>query len=114
MAQHPNIRALTERWQVVTFEAPTGQARTTICGCAETDIMSHITIVQGHPDPAGGHFCHAPADAYACAAKPGLIGSRGWADAAHSSLRTGAGSRRVRSRSRRPNSTPSGRLSAWR
>lgn len=24
-----------------------------------------IVILQGHPDPAGGHFCHALADAYA-------------------------------------------------
>ncbi len=24
-----------------------------------------LVIVQGHPDPAGGHFCHALADAYA-------------------------------------------------
>ena len=23
-----------------------------------------ITIIQGHPDPAGGHFVHALADAY--------------------------------------------------
>lgn len=27
-----------------------------------------IVIVQGHPDPAGGHLCHALADAYAEAA----------------------------------------------
>lgn len=27
--------------------------------------MSRIAIVQGHPDPVGGHFCHALADAYA-------------------------------------------------
>ncbi len=25
----------------------------------------NIVIVQGHPDPAGGHLCHAPADSYA-------------------------------------------------
>lgn len=25
--------------------------------------------MQGHPDPAGGHFCHALADAYAAAAR---------------------------------------------
>lgn len=25
----------------------------------------HIVIIQGHPDPAGGHLCHALADAYA-------------------------------------------------
>ncbi len=27
--------------------------------------MSRITVIQGHPDPAGGHFCNALADAYA-------------------------------------------------
>jgi putative NADPH-quinone reductase len=26
--------------------------------------MARLAIVQGHPDPAGGHFCHALADAY--------------------------------------------------
>jgi putative NADPH-quinone reductase len=33
--------------------------------------MSRVTIIQGHPDPAGGHFCHALAETYgrgACAA----------------------------------------------
>lgn len=29
---------------------------------------SRILIVQGHPDPAGGHLCHALADAYAAGA----------------------------------------------
>ena len=24
-----------------------------------------VAILQGHPDPAGGHLCHALADAYA-------------------------------------------------
>lgn len=24
-----------------------------------------VAIIQGHPDPAGGHLCHALADAYA-------------------------------------------------
>ena len=28
-----------------------------------------IALVQGHPDPRGGHFCHALADAYAAGAK---------------------------------------------
>lgn len=28
-------------------------------------MSRRITIIQGHPDPAGGHFCHALADAYA-------------------------------------------------
>ncbi|MES1945550.1 NAD(P)H dehydrogenase (quinone) [Salinisphaera sp. PC39] len=28
-----------------------------------------ILIIQGHPDPAGGHFCHAAAAAYADAAR---------------------------------------------
>jgi len=29
---------------------------------------SRILIIQGHPDPAGGHFCHALADSYGGAA----------------------------------------------
>lgn len=28
-------------------------------------MPKHIAIILGHPDPAGGHFCHALADAYA-------------------------------------------------
>jgi putative NADPH-quinone reductase len=28
-------------------------------------VARKIAIIQGHPDPAGGHFCHALADAYA-------------------------------------------------
>jgi putative NADPH-quinone reductase len=28
-------------------------------------MPSRIVIIQGHPDPAGGHYCHALADAYA-------------------------------------------------
>lgn len=28
-----------------------------------------ILVIQGHPDPRGGHFCHALADAYARAAR---------------------------------------------
>lgn len=31
--------------------------------------MSRVTIVQGHPDPAGGHYCHALANAYAVGAR---------------------------------------------
>ena len=31
--------------------------------------MSNILVIQGHPDPAGGHLCHALADAYAAAAR---------------------------------------------
>lgn len=27
-------------------------------------MARHIAIIQGHPDPDGGHFCHALADAY--------------------------------------------------
>jgi putative NADPH-quinone reductase len=27
--------------------------------------MGRVAILQGHPDPAGGHLCHALADAYA-------------------------------------------------
>ena len=34
-------------------------------------MPKQIVIIQGHPDPAGGHFCHALADAYADAAKQG-------------------------------------------
>ena len=30
-----------------------------------------VTIIQGHPDAAGGHFCHALADAYAAGAREG-------------------------------------------
>jgi putative NADPH-quinone reductase len=30
--------------------------------------MSRILVVQGHPDAAGGHLCHALAEAYAAAA----------------------------------------------
>lgn len=28
-----------------------------------------VVLIQGHPDPAGGHYCHALADAYAAGAK---------------------------------------------
>lgn len=31
-------------------------------------MSRRITLIQGHPDPAGGHFCHALADAYAASA----------------------------------------------
>jgi len=31
----------------------------------------HVTIIQGHPDPAGGHLCNALADAYAEGAQTG-------------------------------------------
>ncbi len=31
--------------------------------------MSRILLIQGHPDPAGGHLCHALAEAYARAAR---------------------------------------------
>lgn len=31
--------------------------------------MATILILQGHPDPAGGHLCHALADAYAAGAE---------------------------------------------
>jgi len=34
-------------------------------------MTRRILIVQGHPDPAGGHFCHALADAYAAGATAG-------------------------------------------
>jgi putative NADPH-quinone reductase len=30
-----------------------------------------IALVQGHPDPRGGHFCHALAEAYAAGARQG-------------------------------------------
>lgn len=32
-------------------------------------MSRRILVIQGHPDPAGGHFCHALADAYAGAAR---------------------------------------------
>lgn len=32
-------------------------------------MSKHIVIIQGHPDPAGGHFCHALATAYEQAAR---------------------------------------------
>ena len=28
-------------------------------------MAKRIAIIQGHPDPGGGHLCHALADAYA-------------------------------------------------
>jgi putative NADPH-quinone reductase len=31
-------------------------------------MARRILIIQGHPDPAGGHFCHALAEAYAAGA----------------------------------------------
>lgn len=27
-------------------------------------MARRLVVIQGHPDPAGGHLCHAPADAY--------------------------------------------------
>jgi putative NADPH-quinone reductase len=33
--------------------------------------MTRIAIIQGHPDPAQGHLCHALADAYAAGAAEG-------------------------------------------
>jgi putative NADPH-quinone reductase len=33
------------------------------------DTKKHILILQGHPDPAGGHLCHALAKAYADGAR---------------------------------------------
>jgi putative NADPH-quinone reductase len=30
-----------------------------------------VAIIQGHPDPKGGHFCHALADAYTAGARDG-------------------------------------------
>ncbi len=32
-------------------------------------MSRRIAIIQGHPDPAGGHFCHALAEAYAAGAE---------------------------------------------
>jgi len=37
----------------------------------EEAMAERITIIQGHPDPAGGHLGHALADAYASAARDG-------------------------------------------
>jgi putative NADPH-quinone reductase len=31
--------------------------------------MSNVLVIQGHPDPAGGHLCHALAEAYMDAAR---------------------------------------------
>ncbi|HEY8579822.1 MAG TPA: NAD(P)H-dependent oxidoreductase [Beijerinckiaceae bacterium] len=31
--------------------------------------MARVLVIQGHPDPAGGRFCHALADAYASGAR---------------------------------------------
>ena len=31
-------------------------------------MRKRILVIQGHPDPAGGHFCHALGDAYASSA----------------------------------------------
>lgn len=31
-------------------------------------MAKRITVIQGHPDPAGGHLCHALADVYASGA----------------------------------------------
>jgi putative NADPH-quinone reductase len=31
--------------------------------------LMKIAVIQGHPDPAGGHFCNALADAYVTGAK---------------------------------------------
>lgn len=33
-----------------------------------TDAPKRLLLIQGHPDPAGGHFCHALAQSYADAA----------------------------------------------
>ena len=38
--------------------------------------MSHIIIIEGHPDAKPGHFCHALADAYAAGAEAGGHGVR--------------------------------------
>ena len=32
-------------------------------------MSTQVLLIQGHPDPAGGHFCHALADAYADGAR---------------------------------------------
>jgi len=32
-------------------------------------MAQRIVIIQGHPDPAGGHYCHALAEAYAVGAR---------------------------------------------
>jgi putative NADPH-quinone reductase len=34
-------------------------------------MAKRIVIIQGHPDPAGGHLCHALAEAYAAGAAEG-------------------------------------------
>jgi putative NADPH-quinone reductase len=42
-----------------------------MAGSESEDGMAKILIIQGHPDPAGGHFCHALALAYAQGAEEG-------------------------------------------
>lgn len=34
-------------------------------------MVKPVVVIQGHPDPAGGHLCHALADAYASGAASG-------------------------------------------
>jgi putative NADPH-quinone reductase len=34
-------------------------------------MVQRVTMIQGHPDPAGGRLCHALADAYAAGAEAG-------------------------------------------
>jgi putative NADPH-quinone reductase len=34
-------------------------------------MSKRVLLIQGHPDPAGGHFCHALAQAYADGARAG-------------------------------------------
>jgi len=34
-------------------------------------VSKHVLVIQGHPDPRGGHLCHALAEAYAEGARAG-------------------------------------------
>lgn len=54
--------------------------------------MSKILVLQGNPDPKGGHFGHALADAYA----------QGAADAGHEEWRGGRPPSSIREAQKRP------------
>ena len=47
----------------------TAWTRRPVTGNGSVERLKRILIIQGHPDEAGGHFCHALMDAYADAAR---------------------------------------------
>lgn len=53
------------RWHNSGTALTIGTNRTPGPDPGEADMTYHVLIIQGHPDPAGGHFGHALADAYA-------------------------------------------------